>query len=133
MKFAGPLQSLRSGTAAFAVATLVGASGCTAEVYPQPVAGYATVYATNVPPDMSVYPRVAYSSDYAYLVGNRWYYPNRYGGRTQWVVLQREPPQLYRYRTTYVPPARVYRAPAPYPRAYPPPQYGYPPNGYPPR
>jgi hypothetical protein len=136
MNSVGPLQPLRplqqrlrAGTSAAAIAMAIGAGGCAAEVYPAPVAGYATVYATNVPPDMSVYPRVAYSNDYAYLVGNRWYYPNRYPGGTRWVVLQQEPPQLYRYRTTYVPAGpRVYRAPSPYPRQYAPPgQYGYPP------
>jgi hypothetical protein len=107
-------------------------AGCAAEVYPPTVAGYTTVYATSVPPDMTAYPRVAYDGSYATLVGDSWYYP--YGHR--WVVLQREPPELYRYRTTYyyrnAPPAYRTAAPPAYrpmpPRQYaPPPQYGYPP------
>lgn len=118
----------RAAAAAVAFAALVGASGCAADVYPPTVGGYTTVYASNVPPDMSVYPRVAYAGDYAYLVGNSWYYPQS----RRWVVLQQEPPQLYRYRTSYVqaaPPAyRPAPGPAYAPRQYAPPaQYGYPP------
>ncbi len=114
-------RRLRSLAAATAIAASAGAvaglcGGCAAEVYPPTVGGYTAVYATSVPNDMARYPRVAYGSNYAYLVNNRWYYP--YGSR--WVVLQREPPELYRYRTTYV--AR----PAP-PRPYPP-SYAYPPR-----
>lgn len=100
--------------------------GCAAEVYPPTVGGYTTVYAGSVPPNMAVYPRVAYAGGYAYLVNGRWYYP--YGSR--WVVLQREPPELYQYRTTYVAPA----PPRPYPPGYlyrPAPPAGY--YAYPPR
>jgi hypothetical protein len=109
-------------------------SGCTAQVYPPTVGGYTTVYATSVPPDMTIYPRVSYAGSYAYLVGNRWYYPSR----GNWVVLRQEPPELYRYRTTYVaPPAYARPAPPGYgrpappgyaPRQLPPNQYGYPPR-----
>ena len=110
------LLSLLSGTAA-----------CTVQGYPPAVGGYETAYADNVPPDIYTHPHVYFSGGYAYLANDRWYYPSRRG----WVVLQREPPQLYRYRTTYVqqaPPAyRGYERepstapvpPAPY--AYPPP------------
>lgn len=121
-------RPIRPFAASFALGCALGAvvavSGCAAEYSPT-VGGYSTVYAANVPPDMSVYPRVGYAGGYAYLVGNSWYYPN--GAR--WVVLQQEPPPLYRYRMTYVA-APVYRpAPPGYaPRQYaPPPQYGYPP------
>ncbi len=72
-------------------------SGCAVEAEPPVVGGYATVYATDVPPDIYGYPRVYYGSDYAYLVGDQWFYP--YAGR--WVVLRREPPALYRYRIGY--------------------------------
>jgi hypothetical protein len=127
-----PLQSFAvvAAAAAFACAS----AGCAAEVYPPTVGGYTTVYATSVPPDMTPYPRVAYAGNYAYLVGNRWYYPA--SGR--WVVLQQEPPPLYRYRTTTYVQAPAYRPappapPGPYyrpapPRPYvPPAQYAYPP------
>jgi hypothetical protein len=115
-----PVRAI-AAAAAFAV---TGVSGCAVEAYPPPVGGYTTVYATNVPPDMTVYPRVAYAGGYAYLVGDSWYYPT---GR-RWVVLRNEPPELYRYRTTYVAPP-VYRAAPVYtPRQYAPPaQYSYPP------
>jgi hypothetical protein len=115
------VRPIRGFAAALAVA--VGVAGCAADVYRPTVGGYTAVYATNIPPDMTVYPRAAYAGGYAYLVGNRWYYP---AGR-RWVVLREEPPQLYRYRTTYVAPP-VYRAapvyaPRPYAPAAP---YGYP-------
>jgi hypothetical protein len=117
-------RPIRAFAVAAALSTTVGAAGCAAEVYPPTVGGYTTVYATNVPPDMSVYPRASYAGGYAYLVGNSWYYPS--GGR--WLVLRREPPELYRYRTAYVTPP-VYRSVPVYaPRPYAPPmQYGYPP------
>jgi hypothetical protein len=83
---------------------------------------------------MAAYPRAPYADSYAYLVGNRWYY--RRG--TRWVVLQREPPELYRYRSTYyvrtAPPAYRPAPPPPPsdPRQYAPPaQYGYPPPAIP--
>ncbi len=116
------LRTIRAiAVAAFAA---IGVSACAAEVYPPTVGGYTTAYATNVPPDMTAYPRVAYAGDYAYLVGNSWYYPSGH----RWVVLRSEPPELYRYRTTYVAPP-VYRAAPVYtPRQYAPPaQYSYPP------
>jgi len=118
------VRPIRALAAVAALGAVVAASGCAADVYPPTVGGYATVYATNVPPDMTAYPRVAYDGGYAYLVGNRWYYPSR----DRWLVLREEPPQLYRYRTTYVAPP-VYRpAPVYAPRQYaPPPQYSYPP------
>jgi hypothetical protein len=118
-----PTRSIRA-IAALAVLAVGGMSGCAEEAYPPTVGGYPTVYATSVPPDMTAYPRAAYGGGYAYLVGNSWYYPS---GR-RWVVLQSEPPELYRYRTTYVAPP-VYRAAPVYPpRQYAPPaQYSYPP------
>jgi hypothetical protein len=118
-----PKRSIRAIAASAAIA-VIGVSGCAAEAYPPTVGGYTTVYATSVPPDIAVYPRVGYAGGYAYLVGNSWYYPS---GR-RWVVLQGEPPELYRYRTTYVAPP-VYRAAPVYtPRQYAPPaQYSYPP------
>jgi hypothetical protein len=134
-------SSFRSVTTALAMAAACAAAGCAAEVYPPTVGGYTTVYAASVPPDMAVYPRVAYAGNYAYLVGNRWYYP----AGSRWVVLQPEPQPLYRYRTTTYVQAPVYRppvyrpappppaSPGPYyrpppPRVYAPPsQYGYPP------
>jgi hypothetical protein len=118
-------QPIRRFTSVLALAAAVGVSGCAAEAYPPPVGGYTTVYATNVPPDMTVYPRVGYAGGYAYLVGNSWYYPS--GNR--WLVLRQEPPELYRYRTTTLVATPVYRAPPGYvPRQYAPPaQYGYPP------
>jgi hypothetical protein len=58
------------------------------------VGGYDTAYAEYVPPDIYAYPHVWYEGGYAYLVGDRWYYPSRAG----WVVLRQEPSPLYRYR-----------------------------------
>lgn len=72
-------------------------TGCAVEAEPPAVGGYATVYATDVPPDVYAYPHVYYDGGYAYLVGDQWYYP--YAGR--WVVLRSEPPALYRYRVGY--------------------------------
>jgi hypothetical protein len=119
------VRPVRAFTAAVALAAGIGISGCAADVYPPTVGGYTTVYATNAPPDMTAYPRFAYAGGYAYLVGNRWYYPS---GR-RWVVLREEPPQLYRYRTTYVAPPLYRAVPVYAPRQYAPPtQYGYPPR-----
>lgn len=124
------VHPIRTCISAATLAAAIAVSGCAAEVYPSPpVGGYTTVYATNVPPDMSLYPRVAYAGGYAYLVGNRWYYP--YGNR--WLVLRQEPPELFRYRTTTLVAPPVYRtAPGYVPRPYAPPaQYGYPPPAVP--
>ena len=124
------VHPIRTCISAAALAAAIGVSGCTAEVYPPKVGGYTTVYATNVPPDMTLYPRVAYAGSDVYLVGNSWYYP--YGHR--WLVLRQEPPELYRYRTTTLVARPVYqRVPPGYvSRPYAPPaQYGYPPPAVP--
>jgi hypothetical protein len=89
------------------------------------VGGYATFYAQTVPANVYSYPHVWYDGGYAYLVGDLWYYPSTSG----WVVLRREPPELYRYRSAYGYPGpgydgRTYRQAAP--PAYTAP-YGYPP------
>jgi hypothetical protein len=114
------------------VATLAAAPIACAPAYPPTVGGYATVYADDVPSNIYAYPHVYFDRSYAYLVRDRWYYPSTGG----WVVLRTEPPQLYRYRSTYrqeAPPAyapgydpyyrryeqRPYVSPAPY--GYPPP------------
>jgi hypothetical protein len=120
MHLAKPLGSI----ALFAA--LVGTPACAVRAYPPTIGGYATVYADNVPVDIYTYPHVYYGGSYAYLVGDRWYYPSGGG----WVVMRGEPPELYRYRSTY-----VRRAPPAYPgyrrgyepRQYAPPAYGYPP------
>lgn len=75
----------------------LGLSGCAVEAEPPVLGGYATLYATDVPPDIYAYPHVYYGDGYAYLVGDQWYYP--YAGR--WVVMRSEPPALYRYRVGY--------------------------------
>ena len=108
------------------ISALLSLPGCTVRTYPPTVAGYATVYASDVPVDIYAYPHVYYEGGYAYLVGDRWYYPTGGG----WVVLRGEPPELHRYRTIY-----VQRAPSAYPgyhrgyeeRQYAPPAYSYPP------
>jgi hypothetical protein len=124
MQLTGPLGSI----ALFAA--LAGLPACAVRAYPPAVGGYATVYADGVPTDIYAYPHVPYEGGSAYLVGDRWYYPTGGG----WVVLAGEPPELYRYRTTYVqqaPPTyrgyyrsyepRQYAPPAPAPYGYPPP------------
>jgi hypothetical protein len=122
-----PMHVARPLRTAALLSALVGLPGCTVRTYPPAVAGYATVYAGDVPVDIYAYPHVYYDGSYVYLVGDRWYYPTERG----WVVLRGEPPQLYRYRTTY-----VQRAPSAYPGYYrgyerrqyaPPAPYGYPP------
>jgi hypothetical protein len=75
---------------------------------------------------MTLYPRVAFAGGNAYLVGNRWYYPQGH----RWLVLRQEPPELYRYRTTTLVAPPVYRTAPPRPYA-PPAQYGYPPPAVP--
>jgi hypothetical protein len=105
-----------------------------APAYPPTVGGYATAYADDVPVDIYAYPHVYFSGGYAYLVRDRWYYPSE--GR--WVMLRTEPPQLYRYRSTYrqqAPPAYApgyepyYRRneQGPYVPPAPPAPYAYPP------
>ncbi len=103
------------------LSTLVGVapSGCAVETYPRAV-GYATVDSEGVPVDVYAYPHASYAGGYAYLVGDRWYYPRE--GR--WVELRREPPELYRYRITYA--QRVSPGYHEHPRYVPPTQYGYP-------
>jgi hypothetical protein len=99
------------------------APGC---IGPPSVAGFATIYPETVPANVYAYPHVWYEGSYAYLVGNRWYYPTTSG----WVVLRSEPPELYRYRSTWGYP----RGPVDYGRTYrqaappaPPPYEYYPP------
>lgn len=121
------LGSTLARLATLAALATLGATGCSADAYPTAVGGYSTVYVDEVPPNIALYPHVWYGRGYAYLVANTWYYPS--GNR--WVVLKQEPPELYRYRTSYVqraPPAYqpVYRAP-PIRQYAPPAQYGYPP------
>jgi hypothetical protein len=80
-----------------ALAAPVVLPGCLVASEPPFVGGYATIYATSVPPDIYAYPHVWFEGGYAYLVGNRWYYPASGG----WVVLRGEPPTLFRYRQAY--------------------------------
>jgi hypothetical protein len=108
------------------LATSIGLGACAVRAYPPTVGGYATVYADGVPADIYAYPHVSYEGSYAYLVGDRWYYPSGGG----WVVLQDEPRELYRYRSTNVRRAPPAYGPGNEPREYAPPaqsQYGYPP------
>lgn len=117
----------RAQVRAFALAALaiLGVAGCEATFRPTRVnAAFdeedALVRAEVVPPDIWVYPRVAYGDSYAYLVGGVWYIPTRSG----WMVLRREPVELSRERTRLD--RRAPRAPEyGYPRS-PPPDYGYP-------
>jgi hypothetical protein len=74
-----------------------GLIACEAVDRPPSVGGYATTYAKDVPPGIYGSPHVWCDGGYAYLVGDRWYFP----AGTRWVVLRQEPPELYRYRTTY--------------------------------
>jgi hypothetical protein len=121
------MNSAKPVLAALVLSLLGGTAACAVEEYPPAVGGYATVYAYDVPPNIYAYPHAYFEGGYAYLANDRWYYPSRGG----WVMLRREPPQLYRYRTTYVQPAppayrgyerEPYRAPVPpAPYAYPPP------------
>ena len=105
------------------LAALATLPACAFRAEPPVVGGYATVYADTVPADIYGYPHVWYEGGYAYLVGDRWFYPSTSG----WVVLRGEPAPLYRYRAYYGyrgGPAygRTIRQPAPpaY-RGYPPP------------
>jgi hypothetical protein len=106
-------------TVAIARAVAVGAAlialpACVVHAGPPPIGGYDTVYADGVPTDIYGYPHVWYEGGYAYLVGDRWYYPSSSG----WLVLRSEPPELYRYRSSYrvrsAPPVgQTYRQAAP--------------------
>jgi hypothetical protein len=101
------------------LAALATLPACALTAEPPIVGGYATFYAQTVPADIYAYPHVWYEGGYAYLVGDRWFYPSSSG----WVVLRSEPAPLFRYRTFYgargVPAwGRAVRQPAP--PAYPP-------------
>jgi hypothetical protein len=109
-----------AAAAAAAVPLAASLAGCTVTGGPPAVGGYPTAYAQTVPEGIYGYPHVYYAGGYAYLVGDRWYYPAGRDDRT-WVVLQREPTELYRYRTAYRPPPPAYRPPPPH-------YYGYPPR-----
>jgi hypothetical protein len=78
-------------------AALAALPGCLVASEPPAVGGFATVYAQSVPADIYGYPHVWYEGGYAYLVGDRWYYPSSGG----WVILRGEPAPLYRYRQAY--------------------------------
>ncbi|WP_437598859.1 hypothetical protein [Sorangium sp. So ce590] len=61
------------------------------------VSGYPAVRAEVVPVEIAAHPRVFFRGTYAYLVDGRWFYPTNRG----WVVFEREPPELRRYRQTF--------------------------------
>jgi hypothetical protein len=84
-----------SGGAAIAIATF--AIGCTTGVYGEVAVEYPVVRAEVVPTDIYYYPRAYYEGRNVYLVDDRWYYPYR----NHWVVYQREPVELHRYRVRY--------------------------------
>lgn len=73
--------------------------------------GYGAIYGA---------PGVSWNGGYAYWYDDHWWY--RHGGR--WVVLRREPPELYRWRSNRY--GGSYRAPP----AYRAPSAGYRPRGY---
>ncbi|MDP9033728.1 MAG: hypothetical protein M3O50_02900 [Myxococcota bacterium] len=126
---------VRIALAAVPALASLGLSACAVRTYPPRVGGYATVYASDVPPDIYSYPRAPFQDGYAYLVHDDWYYPS--GG--SWVVIQGEPVELHRYRGTYVngaPPAYrggyggsrgYYEGHGSSYRQQAPPAYGYPP------
>ena len=98
--FADSLAS-RLGSAALVLAAMA-AVGCTATVYPDP--GDGVVYTDEAPPNIEVYPHVAYGDGYAYYVQGRWYRRTARG----WGYYRNPPPELVRQRP-YVqeaPPAR---------------------------
>jgi hypothetical protein len=116
-----PLLARSFGTIAV-LAAFASLSACAIRAAPPFVGGYATVYADTVPADIYAYPHVWYEGGYAYLVGERWYYPSSSG----WVVLRSEPAPLFRYRSYYVRGVPSYgrtirQAPPPAYRGYPPP------------
>ena len=83
------------GGAAVAIATL--AMGCTTGAYGEVAVEYPVMRAEVVPRDVYYYPRTYYEGRNVYLVDGRWYYPYR----NHWVVYQREPVELQRYRVRY--------------------------------
>lgn len=96
---------------------LVGAislGGCYARAQVEP----AYVETTYVPTHVHVYPSYHYEGRVVYLIHGRWYFHHPSGA---WVYYRKEPPTLYRYRTTIrqAPPAPPRRAAEPY-RAPPP-------------
>jgi hypothetical protein len=95
LRLVGALATALPLFALFALFASFASFGCVGG--PPVVGGYPTVYAEYVPPDVYAYPHVWYEGGYAYLVGDRWYYPSRAG----WVVLREEPVPLYRYRAGY--------------------------------
>jgi hypothetical protein len=106
------------------LAALASLPACAIRAAPPIVGGYATFYAQTVPANIYAYPHVWYEGGYAYLVGDRWFYPSSGG----WVVLRGEPAPLYRFRAYYgprgVPPSgRTIRQAAPpaYPGGFQPP------------
>lgn len=93
------------------LALMTAATACVATVEPE----YAV--ATDVPPDITIYPHTVYEGRVVYLVNDHWYYrgPDRH-----WVYYRQVPPPLYERRTTLVrerpyvqaaPPARHVVAP----------------------
>lgn len=93
------LRSTHQHALALLFAGLMG-SGCYASTR-----GYVV---TDAPPAyIETYPSYYYEGRTVYLVDGRWYTRDR----GHWVYYRREPPELYRYRTTVrvAPPA--YRAP----------------------
>ncbi|WP_129579966.1 hypothetical protein [Sorangium sp. Soce836] len=91
---------MRSALAAAALAA--GASllaGCLGTVGAEGyvVSGFPVVRAEVVPMELAASPRVYFHGTYAYLVDGQWYYPTNRG----WVIFEREPAELRRYRQTY--------------------------------
>jgi len=86
----------RLGAVACAVVLACGAVGCvaTAGVETEVVYGYPVVAVAAAPVNIHAYPRVDFRGDYAYLVGERWYYRGPRG----WVVFRKEPVELARSR-----------------------------------
>jgi hypothetical protein len=92
-----PVAARTALLAALAAPAILGLPACLVASEPPFVGGYATVYASAVPADIYAYPHVWYEGGYAYLVGERWYYPSSGG----WVVLRGEPAPLFRFRQVY--------------------------------
>jgi hypothetical protein len=83
-----------------AVAVIAGAgaalTGCVVSDAPPAVmvAGVPAYAVTDVPVEIESYPHVYYDGGFAYYVEGRWFYRTRGG----YVVLQREPAELARFR-----------------------------------